>query len=61
MKYNALNFSGCPGALPAAVLNETRDAVVAPRELRASRYHAVTLDAVETLCEALVEFGVHHV
>jgi phosphoserine aminotransferase len=29
MKHNALNFSSDPGALPATVLNETRDAIVA--------------------------------
>lgn len=29
MKSNALNFSGGPGALPAAVLEQTRDAIVA--------------------------------
>ncbi|WP_028222665.1 3-phosphoserine/phosphohydroxythreonine transaminase [Paraburkholderia oxyphila] len=29
--------------------------------LRASLYNAVTLDAVETLCDALTDFGLHHV
>jgi phosphoserine aminotransferase len=37
MTSNALNFSGGPGALPAALLAQTRDAIVALTEFGARR------------------------
>ncbi|MEQ5838459.1 hypothetical protein N0A02_03290 [Paraburkholderia acidicola] len=48
---NALNFSGGPGALPEAVLRQTREAIVA------SLYNAVTEAAVDTL----TGFSLQHV
>jgi len=70
MTLRVLNFSGGPGELSAAVLalvtRWLRDDVGgldghrSIGGLRASLYNAVTPAAVETLCDALIEFSIAH-